>query len=154
MKDLLSVLQLQDVVWVVGVMCIIVISLIQALSKKHDPWLWLLEKFGEAINKKVIDKQNAMEGKIDKLQKEINQNKELDAINKTNAARRRILRFSDEVRLNKKHSLEVFNEVLNDIKMYQDYCRKHPSFKNDKAVISIELIEEVYKTCLKDNSFL
>lgn len=150
----LSLLQLKDFMWISGLGVIIVVSLIQALSKQHDPWLWLLEKLGETMNKKMLNNQERLEKKIDKLESRLEENEKEDAMNKAYGSRRRILRFADEMRKNERHSLEFFNEVLNDIKTYKDYCDKNPNFENDKAVISIEIIEEKYKKCLKNDDFL
>lgn len=154
MQDIIPLLQLKDVVWVSGIGAIIVVSLVQALSQRYKPWLWLLEKLGEAMNKKMLDNQDRLEKKVDCLQDRLEQNEEEDAMNRAYGSRRRILRFADEMRKNERHSLEFFNEVLNDIKIYKDYCDKNPDFENDKAVISIEIIEERYKKCLKEDDFL
>ncbi len=69
-------------------------------------------------------------------------------------ARRRILRFADEVRRGEKHSLEHFNNVFVDISNYNQYCETHPDFENDKATVSIKCIRQVYEQCTLDNSFL
>lgn len=154
MKDILPLLQIQDITWIAGVCVIIGMSLVQWLSKKYSPWSWLLERLGETMNKTMLDNQKRLEDKIDKLEQRLEENDARDAKNRAFAARRRILRFSDEIRKDEKHSLEYFNEVLNDIKVYKTYCKKHPDFTNDKAKMSIEIIEEVYKKCYKEDSFL
>ena len=69
-------------------------------------------------------------------------------------ARRRILQFADEIRRGIRHSLEHFNDILDDITYYTKYCDEHPSFQNDKAVRSIQRIEEVYDECMRNNDFL
>lgn len=154
MQQLITLLEVQDLIWITGVGIIVLVSLVQALSKKYSPWSWLLEQFGEAVNKKVIEGQERLEKKVDILESRMEENEKNDKRAKAKAARRRILRFADEVRLDQKHSQEFFNEVLTDIKTYQNYCKCNPTFENDKATVSIEIIEEVYKKCLKENSFL
>ena len=74
--------------------------------------------------------------------------------NEAKAARTKILRCSDEVYRGDRHSKEYFDNILEDIKTYTDYCRDHQEFKNEKAVIAIRRIEEVYERCLRDHSFL
>ena len=69
-------------------------------------------------------------------------------------ARRRILRFADEVRRGEKHSLEHFNNVFIDVHNYEAYCNEHPDFKNNRADVSIKCIQQVYEQCTLDNSFL
>lgn len=87
--------------------------------------------------------------------RESNRNQD-EARMKDNAldARRRILRFADEVRSGSRHSLEHFNSILEDIAFYNEYCRDHVDFKNDKALLSIKIIEQVYEKCTIDNDFL
>ena len=154
MQDIIPLMQLQDFMWIIGLLVIVITSLVQALSKRYNPWLWLLEKLGDAMNKKMLINQDCLEKKVDSLQYRLEKNEKEDAMNRAYGARRRILRFSDEMRKNERHSLEFFNEVLNDIKIYKDYCDKNPDFENDKAVISMEIIEEKYKKCLKEDDFL
>ena len=69
-------------------------------------------------------------------------------------ARRRILRFNDELLNHVMHSKEYFDEILSDIDIYERYCREHPNFPNNKTVMSIEHIKECYKKCEKEDSFL
>lgn len=154
MEDFLLLFGVEDVKWIIGLFMIIVVSLIQKLSKNYSPWSWLLEKFGETINKKIIDSQERLEKKVDCLEEEIKLAKVVCDEKQALSARRRILRFADEMRKNEKHSLEFFDEVLNDIKIYKRYCIENPYFENDKAITSIELINEAYKKCMKNDSFL
>ena len=70
-------------------------------------------------------------------------------------ARRRILRFNDELlKNNTNHSKEYFDDVLDDTTEYLRYCEKHPEFKNGKASLAIENIERVYRNCMEKKSFL
>ena len=154
MNEIITLLEIQDFVWISGALAIVITSVVQACSKRYDPWLYILEKIGDAMNKKLIEKTNDLEKKVDKLEDQFKVREKKDECNKAKASRRRILRFADEIRLGHNHSQEFFNEVLNDIKTYQEYCDNNPEFENDKAVISIELIEETYKKCLQKNSFL
>ena len=65
MKDILSLVQLQDFMWIIGLLVIVITSLVQALSKRYNPWLWLLEKLGDAMNKKMLINQDCLEKKVD-----------------------------------------------------------------------------------------
>ena len=69
-------------------------------------------------------------------------------------ARQRILRFNDEILFDKRHSKEHFDEILSDIDIYEDYCRTHEDYENNKAILAIATIREVYKDCLKTHDFL
>ena len=66
----------------------------------------------------------------------------------------RILRFSDEIRRNVKHSQESFDQTLSDITKYEQYCKDHPEFENKKTVLANKRISEAYDKCVEDNDFL
>lgn len=152
--DSLSILQAQDVVWVLGVIVILLSTLIQNLSKKYKPWTWIAEQLGKAINKEMLEKQTKLEEKVDKLEKKIEKRDVTDEKEHVLESRRRILSFGDEIRLNVKHSEEYFNNIIDDINIYNNYCKNHPEFENSKAVITIKIIEEVWEKCLRENDFL
>ena len=69
-------------------------------------------------------------------------------------ARQRILRFSDDIMLGKNHSLEHYNDILDDINIYESYCNGHPDYVNNKAKAAIELIRDTYEDHLHHNTFL
>lgn len=143
-----------DIVWTGGIIAAAIASVIQAASKKIKPWSWLLKQIGRGINADVLKKLDDHEKKINEL---IQKDKEQDAKKAEEnayAARRRILRFADEIRRKERHSEEYFNNILEDIKFYQNFCDNNPGFRNDKATMSIEIIEECWKKCIKDNDFL
>jgi len=89
-----------------------------------------------SLNQKI----SGLEAKIDK--------------NEAIAARVRILHFSDEVMRKVKHSHESFDQALEDIDVYEDYCEKHPEFKNNKTVLSTQRIKSIYDKCMEECNFL
>lgn len=153
MKDILSLLQIQDFLWLSGVSAVGITTIIQAFSKRYSPWTYILQQIGRGLNAEVLNKLDEHEKKINELIEEDKKHDEALAQKNACDARRRILRFADEIRQEINHSEEYFDNILEDIKEYSDYCNTHPKFKNDKAVISIEVIEEVYKECFKKNNF-
>ena len=68
--------------------------------------------------------------------------------------RYRILRFDDEIRHGEKHSKEHFDQIIEDIDKYEDYCRDHPEFPNSKVVFAIRNIKNVYQKCTDQCTFL
>ena len=68
--------------------------------------------------------------------------------------RYRILRFDDEIRHGEKHSKEHFDQIIEDIDKYEDYCRDHPEFPNSKVVFAIRNIKNVYQKCTDECTFL
>lgn len=151
---MLDWLRPEDLVWLTGVGLVALTTLVQKMSPKYKPWTWLAEHFGEAINKKMLDKLDELEKKVDELERiDKRQDEERAKVNAL-GARRRVLRFADECRRQEKHSEEYFNNILEDISEYKDYCDNHPEFENEKAIIAINVIEETYKRRLKKNDFL
>ena len=153
-KDLLPLLRLQDFVFLSGSGAVVLATIIQTLSKRYKPWTWLASQFGKAANKEMLDKLSNFEEKVNKLEKRDNEQDAKQEEEKAKAARRRILRCSDEIRYKQRHSEEFFNDVLDDITFYTQYCDTHPMFKNEKAVMAIHLVEITYNKCIEDNDFL
>lgn len=77
-----------------------------------------------------------------------------DAEGDAKQARRRIIDFSDECRRGTLHSIEHFDNVLEDIDTYEKYCADHPKFENRKAVQSIQSILDIYEECKRENKFI
>lgn len=115
------------------------LTFLQYLITRHD------EKKGK--NKKIMAAIEAVRRDLDVLRGEISEDRATNA-------RIRILKFSDEVRHNTRHSKESFDQVNSDIDTYRQYCDKHPEYKNNRAVMAIANIERVYAECLKDHDFL
>lgn len=128
------------------------IRLIPFLIKK------VLRNFGNVINEDIIQRIEALEGGFlvcsrdmrDELREHIQKTEE----ERIDRARSRILRFNDEVMTGRAHSKEHFDEILEDIDKYEDYCFEHPDYENNKAILAIKTIKEEYLYCLEHHSFL
>lgn len=149
-----DLLDLQTVTWLAGVLCVVTTTLIQKLSTKYKPWTWLAEQFGKAANKEMVDKIDTLSKKVESLEEHDKEQDKQFNEERAKAARRRILRCADEIRSKIRHSQEFFNNVLDDISFYKNYCKENPKFENEKAVIAIKLIEETYEKCHKEDDFL
>lgn len=133
--------------WQGGLVGLIILSgLIQVAPIKLNPWSWLAKRIGKAVNGEVIEH-------VGNLQKALNKHIEDDeretAINKRN----RILRYADEVRRGESHTKSSFDSIIADIDAYEDYCEKHPSFRNSMTVHASRLIFEKYDSLLANNDF-
>lgn len=122
-------------------------TILQVAPIKINPWTWVARAVGRAINAEVIDK-------VDRLEKDIQAVKTNTEEHEAKSARVRILRFGDEILHNVKHSQEHFNQVLLDITEYEEYCEKHPEFRNNVTGITTKRIKATYEKCLEENSFL
>ena len=138
-----------------GLSIVAILSLfIEFTPIKLSPVSSLLNWIGRRTNKEIFAKINELEKEI----KRTSRNQEaLEAeFSEKNAVncRVRILRFSDELRRNVKHSQESFDQVLADLDDYEKYCAAHPEFKNNKTLIAKERIKAAYQGCQEQDDFL
>lgn len=77
-----------------------------------------------------------------------------EATKDAQAARRRILRFNDELLRDVDHSKEYFDDILEDVKTYDNYCKSDPDFQNGKTVMAEKNIKRCYEQCMQKHSFL
>ena len=126
------------------------------------PQFWELLKslFAKIFNwrrvtiEEIGDKLDAQGKQINSLEEAFDQKAKEDSEKEAKAARRRILRADDEIRMGMKHSKDFFEDVLRDIDAYEEFCDEHPHFKNRCAESAIRNIAETYDTCKAHNSFL
>ena len=64
-----------------------------------------------------------------------------------------ILRFNDELIDDKHHTREHFIEILAIIDAYEDYCRSHPDYKNNRCICAVANIKRVYNERLQKHDF-
>lgn len=124
-----------------------ILSLIQLSPIKFDPLTRIARSIGRAINGEVI-------AKVDKLSTDVQSLRSECEEREANACRTRILRFSDEILHNVKHTKEHFDQVLIDIDTYEGYCGSHPNYKNNIACLAIDRIRATYQKCYEDGTFL
>lgn len=73
--------------------------------------------------------------------------------NEAKASRIRILKFADEIFMAQNHSKDSFDQCMADITYYEDYCSKHPSFKNHQTEETCEYILEIYHERMQKKDF-
>lgn len=154
MENIISILGIQNVIWLSGIIVVAITTLIQGLSSKYKPWTYIAIQIGKAINKETLEKLDGLEKQVNEIEKHDKEQDEKDKEEKAKAARRRILRYADEVRRKEKHSEEYFNDILDDVTFYRKYCNDYPSFRNEKSIMAIEAILKAYKHAYETNDFL
>jgi hypothetical protein len=118
-----------------------------AIWKMYQTHAWeAAEKTEKAVS--------SMAGEIGEIKSTLQTHIENDGENDARQARRRIISFSDECRRKVKHSEEHFDNVLEDITFYRQYCDTHPKFKNEKAEQSIAFVLEVSAACKRNNDYI
>ena len=123
------------------------VTLVQIVPVKINPWSWVAKAIGRAINGEVLAKLGEVEKRLDK-------HITTDDRRAADGNRTRILHFNNELLRNLKHTKEEFVEVLAEIDAYEKYCREHPDYPNNRAILAIENIRETYKRRLDKHDFL
>lgn len=155
LNDFLNNINLGNLSFIV----IMVLSLVEISPIKINPWSVLIKWIAKLLG--IVDLKTEMvqvRDRMDELEKKIDQMKiseeGKEQLKEALAARRRILRFNDELLLKIKHSKEMFNDILKDITDYDNYCRTHPDFVNQRAVFAEQNVGKAYKKCMEENEFL
>lgn len=118
-----------------------------AIWKMYKTHAWeAAEKTEQAVSSMAVQ--------IGEIKTTLNNHIATDGENDAKQARRRIISFADECRRKVKHSEEHFDNVLEDITFYQQYCDAHPKFKNQKAEQSIAFVLEVSAACKRNNDYI
>ena len=100
--------------------------------------------FANKLSKKI---------RVDELLEQFNElNYKVDC-NKADTCRMMILDFNGEIKRGIHHDEEQFNEVISLIDKYERFCRNNPDYPNNKAVLAIENIKNVYKKAYSKNDF-
>lgn len=101
-------------------------------------------------------KLKAIQESIDKVDGKLDAHIEADDERYAVQCRTRILRFADELINEPKHlhTQGNFEQTLQDITEYDQYCAAHPTFKNERTHRSSEIIRQVYDECAREHKFL
>ena len=102
----------------------------------------------------LISRKDNTAEKLDKLTELVKEvSDRVDTSNATNA-RTRILRFDDELMNGLRHSKEYFQQILQEIDLYEGYCEKHPNYKNSACSLAVEHIRHTYAKLLEERAFI
>ncbi len=134
-------MSIQEIITNGGGVLVVVMTLVQFAPVKINPWSWLARAIGKAMG-------------LDRIEKKLDAHIEMDDRRTADGNRARILHFNNELLRDIDHTKEEFTEVLLEIDAYEKYCDEHPEYPNNRAVLAIENIREVYKERLKRHDFL
>lgn len=130
-----------------GCLLLALMTLVQIAPIKINPWSWLAKTVGKAVNAD-------MSGRLDGIAAKLDGHIEMDDRRTADGHRAQILHFNNELLRPINHTKEEFIEILTQIDVYEKYCETHPEYPNNRAVLAIENIREVYKERLKKRDFL
>lgn len=130
-----------------GGLILALMTLVQIAPVKINPWSALAKAIGRAVNADISVRLNSIETKLDG-------HIDMDDRRTADSRRTQILHFNNELLRPINHTKEEFVEVLSKIDDYERYCEQHPEYPNNRAILAIENIREVYKQRLKKRDFL
>lgn len=107
-----------------------------------------------ARNDKKDEEKKEILRAIDKLNEKLIEVDEKIDTNKADSCRDAILVFDDELRRGLQHSQESFNQVFEKCNYYENFCKQHPNYENNKASAAIENIKKVYQIVKDENRFI
>lgn len=96
----------------------------------------------------------ATDKRIDKIQKSFDSHVADYEAAKAASQRYRILRFYDEICEKRKHSESHYEDILDDIDEYEQYCATHPKFKNNRGHVAMQYIRDTYAKVKAGGGFL
>lgn len=137
-----------------GVIVAGTMTLIEIVPIKINPWKTVFTWIGRAINGELIEKMDSLEQEVKDSKKETKDLRNVCDERDATLRRTHILHFNDEILHGIKHTKEHFDQILEDITDYNNYCDEHPKYENDKAVFAIGNIKRTYQKCMDNNSFL
>lgn len=132
----------------------LLLTLIQITPIKINPWSAVAKAIGRAINGEVIGMLSEVKSAQKTTSDRLNEHIRLDDERNADEHRARILRFNNELIRDIPHTKEEFVDILADIDSYEQYCTKHPEYKNNRAVHAIANIGRVYDERLQKHDFL
>lgn len=139
----------------------ILLTLIEIVPIKINPWSWLAKHFGKAINAEVMAELTTVKKELDtvkkeqtKIQKQLEQRIQVEDDRNADRQREKILDFNLELVRKLDHTKEDFNEIMIVMDEYETYCMNHPKYKNNRATLAIENIKRVYREREVKNDFL
>lgn len=112
------------------------LTFIQYLITRHD------QKHDQS--NAILERLNALDTKVGKIEASLD---ERDAI----LARTHILRFKDELYNGIHHSSEYFEQTLDDIQTYDQFCSDHPKFANGRTKAAAKYIQDEYDRLFKEH---
>lgn len=137
-----------------GGVLVALLSIVEIVPIKINPWSALLKWLGRAINADVINGLNEVKAAQEATKKQLESHIETDERAEADRCRARILRFNNELLRDIPHTKEDFIEALKDIDDYERYCESHPEYANGRAVHAIANIGRSYDERLQKHDFL
>ena len=130
------------------------LSLVEVSPIKINPWSGLAKWLGRAINGEVLESVAEAKKAQEETRRALDEHIRADDERNADTLRMRILHFNNELLRGDRHTREDFIEILAVIDAYEQYCKNHPNYRNNRASHAIANIGRVYDERLKLRDFL
>lgn len=138
----------------------VLMSMVEIAPIKINPWSAILKYIGGKLNgetQKDIQSIKAdvqgVKADVQMLDSKIEAVRESSEVIEVKQSRVRILRFDEELLKGEEHTKEHFNQILDDIDLYEQYCDKHEGFRNGIARHAIKHIRYIYDELERKGAF-
>ena len=138
--------EIKDIFTAGGGALVLLLTLVQISPIKINPWSWLAKHLGNALNTDVLSE-------VKDTKKRLDDHIRMDDQRNADLLRSRILQFNCELLNEKHHTREDFIEILAVIDDYEDYCRDHPEYRNNRCVHAVANIKRVYDDRMVKHDF-
>jgi len=109
---------------------------------------------GQKTRDSVQAQREATQAQVEEVRDMLNAHVMEDEDDKARNARYRILRFYDEICEGRRHSESHFEDILDDIDRYEQYCHAHPAYKNSRGHVAMKNIQLTYERLKLEGKFL
>ena len=137
-----------------GVGVVAVLSLLEIAPIKVNPWSAIARGLGRAFNAEVLADLKAVQQAQQDTRSALDKHQAADDEYKAECHRAALLAFNTSLLRGELHTQEDFFDAFRHIDQYEDYCRSHPGYKNNRASHAIANIGRVYDELLKARDFL
>lgn len=137
-----------------GAGLVAILSLVEIAPVKINPWRAVARAIGRAINGEVLESVEDVKRAQRDARKALDEHIQSDDERNADTLRMRVLHFNNELLRGDRHTREDFIEILAVIDAYEQYCKNHPNYRNNRASHAIANIGRVYDERLKLRDFL
>lgn len=147
-------MSLQEIITGGGISLFVLLTFIQIAPVKVNPWGAIAKVVGRAVNAEVLKELAEMKATQKETREKLEAHIDMDDERMADTHRTKILHFNNELLREIDHTKEEFIEALADIDKYEQYCKDHPNYKNNRAVHAVANIKRVYDDRLEKHDFL
>ncbi len=131
----------------------LLLTLVQIMPIKINPWSAIARALGKAINADVLKELREVQRSQQQTNARLDKQVQVEDERNADSQRERILRFNVELMRKERHTREDFIEILTVIDEYEHYCKLHPDYPNSRAVHAVANINRCYDERLEKNDF-